>query len=250
MTAMPRSLFGWIAAGLLLAMPAHAAEVTVLTAGAFRSVVAAMVPTFEARTGDKVVLQNDTTGGLLRRIAAGETFDVVVLPPSGLEQLASSGQVVTGSGVRLAKVGIGIGVNDGAAKPDVATVEAFKAAVLGARAVAIVDPASGGSSGIYLTKLFQTLGIAPNLVLVPGGLAAEAVADGRAEMAVQQISEITVVPGVRLAGPLPNEIQNFTIYAGAISANAASPAAARSLLDLLAGPATRPILLAKGMDTP
>ena len=116
--------------------------------------------------------------------------------------------------------------------------------------MAIVDPASGGSSGIYLTKLFQTLGIAPNLVLVPGGLAAEAVADGRAEMAVQQISEITVVPGVRLAGPLPNEIQNFTIYVGAISANAASPAAARSLLDLLAGPATRPILLAKGMDTP
>jgi molybdate transport system substrate-binding protein len=247
-------LIRWILLCLLVTVPARAAELTVLTAGAFKSVVAAMLPAFEASTGNKVVLRNDTVGALVRRIGDGEAFDVVLMSPSGLEALSAGGKIASASIVRLAKVGIGVGVRAGAPAPDIGSVAAFKAAMLNARAVAIIDPASGGSSGLYLETMFRTLGIAeamaPKLVLVHGGLAAEAVVDGRADVVVHQISEIVAVPGVALVGPLPAEIQSETVYAGALASNPAAPDAARALLAALSGPASQPVLFAKGMVPP
>ncbi len=190
---------------LLLSLPAQGRELTVLTAGAFKSVAAALVPVFESSTGDKVTLRNDTVGALVQRISNGEAFDVVLMSPSGLEDLARAGKIVAGSMVKLARVGVGVGVKSGSPLPDIHTAAAFRSAMLQARAVAYVDPASGGSSGIYLAELFHSLGIAdamaPKSVLVKGGLAAEALLDGRADVAVQQISEIIAVPGVTLVGP-------------------------------------------------
>jgi molybdate transport system substrate-binding protein len=244
----------WIAAVLLLAAPVHAADVTVLSAGAFGSVARTLAPGFEAHTGNTIIVRNDTVGGLLRRIAGGETFDVVLMSPAGLDELARSGRIEAGSRVRLAQVGVGVGVKAGAASPDISTVAAFKAAMLQARAVAYIDPASGGSSGIYVAKLFQSLGIAeamaPKSVLIKGGLAATAVADGRADVVVQQISEVLAVPGVTLVGPLPPEIQNLTVYAGAIAAGSAVPDAAKAFLATLAGPEARSVLATKGMAPP
>jgi molybdate transport system substrate-binding protein len=244
----------FLVALLLLAAPAHAADVTVLSAGAFSAVARALAPEFEARTGNTIILHNDTVGALLHRIAGGERFDVVLMSPSGLDELAKSGKIAAGSGVTLARVGVGVGVKSGAPAPDISSVAGFKAAMLHARAVAYIDPASGGSSGIYVAKLFQTLGIAdamaPKSVLIDGGLAGTAVADGRAEIVVQQISEVLAVPGVTLAGPLPADIQNLTVYAGAIAAGSAAPEAAREFLADLAGPAARPVLATRGMTPP
>jgi molybdate transport system substrate-binding protein len=244
----------WILVCLVLASPARAAELTVLTAGAFKFVAADLIPAYETSTGDKVILRGDTVGGLVRRINGGEAFDVVLMSPSGLSELAQAGKVAAGSEVRLAKVGVGVGVKAGSPAPDIGTVAAFKAAMLNARAVAYIDPASGGSSGIYLAKVFQTLGIAdamaPKSVLIKGGLAAEAVVDGRSDVVVQQISEIVAVPGVTLVGPLPAEIQNETVYAGGVATGSAVPDSARALLAVLAGPAARVVLAAKGMTPP
>lgn len=244
----------WVLAGLLLAAPARAADLTVLTAGAYKNVVAAMIPGFEANTGDKVIVRNDTTGALIRRIEAGEPFDVVLISPSGLDQLAKAAKIVADSETKVAKVGVGVAVKQGAPKPDISTVAAFKAAMLGARSVAYIDPAAGGSSGIYVAKLFKTLGIAdaiaPKAVLVNGGLAAEAVVDGRADIVVHQISEILAVPGATLVGPLPAEIQSETVYAGAVAVASGSKDAAQALLATLAGPAARAVLSAKGMEPP
>ena len=201
------TLIGW----LLVCIPVKAAELTVLSAGAFKPVVAALMPAFEASSGSNVKLSNDTVGALVRRILDGEAFDVVLMSPTGLNDLARIGKIVASSNVRLAKVGVGVGVKSGMPEPDIDTIAAFKATMLQARAVAYIDPASGGSSGIYVAKLFQTLGIAdamaPKSVLVKGGLAAEALLDGRADIVVHQISEILAVPGVSLVGPLPAEIQ-------------------------------------------
>jgi molybdate transport system substrate-binding protein len=234
--------------------PAYAADVTVLSAGAFSSVARTLGQGFEADTGNTIIVRNDTVGGLLRCIAGGETFDVVLMSPGGLDELARSGRIVAGSRVRLAQVGVGVGVKTGAAAPDISTVAAFRAAMLQVRAVAYIDPASGGSSGLYVAKLFQTLGIAeamaPKSVLIKGGLAATAVADGRADVVVQQISEVVAVPGVTLVGPLPPEIQNQTVYAGAIATDSAVPDAARAFLTTLAGPQARSVLAAKGMTPP
>lgn len=225
----------WLAALLLLALPAKAAELTVLTAGAFKPVVAAAIPDFQARTGDKITLRNDTVGALVRRIKGGEAFDVIIASPAGLAELGD--RIVPHSTVTLARVGIGVAVKAGAPKPDISSVAAFKAAMLNARSVAYLDPASGGSSGIYVEELFRRLGIADAMagksVLIHGGLAAEAVADGRAELVVHQIPEIQTVPGVTLVGPLPPEIQHETVYTGAISARSRAPDDARRFLTAL-----------------
>ena len=231
---------------------ANAAELRVLTAGAFKPVVTALAAEFESTSGHKLSIDNDTAGALLRRIGGGEAFDVAVVTPGALEELTKRGKILAGTPIELARTSIGVAVKEGAAKPNIATVADFKASILGAGKVAYIDPAAGGSSGIYFAKLLATLGIADAVkakaVLVPGGLVAERLVTGEADIAVHQISEILAVKGVTLVGPLPTEIQNFTTYAGGISAAAAEPDAAKSFLAFLGGEAGRRVLSAKGME--
>jgi molybdate transport system substrate-binding protein len=233
--------------------PASAADLKLLTAGAFKSVALEIIPEFEKRTGHKVTIDNDTAGGLSRRVAAGEYFDVVVMPPLGLGPFLGS-RVVESSAKALARAGIGAAVKQGAAKPDISSVDAFKKALLAARAIAYIDPASGGSSGIYLAKLFEKMGIAeqlkPKTVLVKGGLVAEKVTSGEAEIGLQQASELLAVPGVVPIGPIPLELQNYTIYSGAVSTASRNRAAADALLLALADPKNLPLLKKKGLDGP
>ena len=244
----------WVAVGWAVPLCAASAELKVLTAGAFKPVVMALAPEFEARTGHKLTVENDTAGALVRRITTGEAFDLVVLTPAALAQLAQAGKVAAGASVPLARVAIGVAVKRGAPAPDISTVAAFRHALLGARAVAYIDPAAGGSSGIYLTQLFDKMGvaqqIAPKAVLVPGGLVAQRVASGEADLAIHQISEILAVPGATLIGPLPAEIQNYTVYAGAVSATARDVPAANAFLAVLGSAAARAVLNDKGMEAP
>jgi molybdate transport system substrate-binding protein len=246
-TAMALVLGGLVASSL-----ATAAEIKVLSAGAFKPVVVAIASEFEKQSGHKLVIDNDTAGGLARRITGGETFDVVAMPPGGIDQLAQAGKVVGISSVRLARVAIGVAVKKGAPAPDISTVAAFQDALLKARAVAMIDPAAGGSSGIYLTQLFEKMGIADRIkskaVLVPGGLVAERLVNDQADIALHQISEILAVPGATLVGPIPREIQNYTVYAGALSAGARDVEAAKALLAALTGLGAQAILKDKGME--
>ena len=232
---------------------AWGADIQVLTAGAYKPVITALQADFERQTGHRLIVQNDTAGALQRRIGGGEAFDVVVATPAVLEQLATAGKV-PGSPTRLARVAIGVAVKTGSPAPDIATTASFQAALLSARAIATIDPVAGGSSGIYLWQLFEKMGIAdrlkPTAVLVPGGLVAERVVNGQADIAIHQISEILAVPGVTLVGPIPAEIQNYTVYAGSVSASAANPGAARALLDALAGAGARAVLQSRGMEAP
>jgi molybdate transport system substrate-binding protein len=232
---------------------AAAGELKVLTTGAFKPIVVALVPEFEKQTGHKVVVDNDTVGGLVRRIDGGETFDVVVLSPRAIEDYVKKSKVVAGSGVNLAKVGVGVMVKDGAPKPDISSVEAFKQALLNARSVGYIDPASGGSSGIYVDGLLGKLGIAdqirPKAKLKKGGYVADLVVSGEAEIGIHQISEIVPAKGVTLVGPLPAEIQNFTTYTAGVSADARDGDAAKSFIKLLSGPSAAAVLKEKGMES-
>ncbi len=115
---------------------ALAAEIKVLTAGAFKPVVLEVVPEFERQTGHKVTVENDTVGGLAKRIAGGEAFDLAVLSPAALEPLVKAGRFADGTTQRLAKVGVGVAVKRGALLPDISTVGAFREALVNARAVA------------------------------------------------------------------------------------------------------------------
>ncbi len=234
-------------------LPAVAAEsLRVLSAGAYKPVVAELAPGFEQSGFGTLVLDNDTAGAILRRLRAGESWDVIIAPPGSLKILESEGRIVAGSASALAKVAIGVAVRRGSPKPAIATVEQFQNAVLTARNPAFIDPKAGGSSGIYLDGLFRKMGIADAIrhkaILVPGGLVAERLVTGEADLAIHQISEILPVAGAELVGPLPESIQNYTVYAAAIGASSPRAPAARALIDLLKSPAAVKVIQAKGME--
>ena len=273
-------LLACLAAFAVGAPMACAAEIKLLTAGAMRAVVVAVLADFEKQTGHKVSLDNDTAGGLSKRIDGGEAFDVAIITPAVVDEgfapfvagVVQSGEELDADArVRFAHgtpadddlVGAcadeisaseGVAIKEGAPAPDIGTVDAFKRTLLAAKSVAYIDPKAGGSSGIYFDKLLDRLGIAdqvrPKAKLKAGGYVAELVANGEAEIAIHQISEIVPVKGVTLAGPLPAEIQNSTVYAGGIGAAAKDGAAAKALLAFLAGSAIDPILKSKGMQKP
>ena len=238
----------------LAATAADAAEIRVLTAGAMKAVVVALAPEFEKQTGHTLSVDNGTAGALAKRIGDGEAFDVAIITPAAIGGLAKAGKIAESGQAMVAKVGIGVAVKEGAAVPDISTVAAFRAALLAAKSVAYIDPKAGGSSGIYFDTLLDKLGIGEAVrakaKLKQGGYVAELVADGTAEIAVHQISEIVPVKGVTLVGPLPAEIQNMTVYAAGIGAAAREPAAAQALIAFLAGAAAAPVLKARGMEKP
>ena len=231
---------------------AAAAEIKVLTAGAFKQVLLVLVPDFEKQTGHKVILENDTVGALTKRIEGGEAFDLAVLTPAAVNDLSTKGKFVAGSRTNLGRVGVGVVVKEGAPKPDISSVDAFKKTLLAAKSVAYIDPAAGGSSGIYVAGLRDKLGVAadvkPKAKLIPGGAVAEHIARGEAEIGIHQISEILPVKGITLVGPLPADIQNYTVYAAGLGANGKESEAAKALLKTLSGPAAADVLKSKGME--
>lgn len=234
--------------------PASAAEIKVLTAGAYKQVIVALQPEFEKSTGNKLIIENDTAGGLQKRIEGGQAFDVAVITPKIIDDLAASGKIAAGTRVNVANVGVGVVVKEGAPKPDIGTVDAFKRALLNAKTVAYIDPASGGSSGIYIDKLLERLGIADQVrakaKLKMGGYVADLIVSGEAELGLHQISEIVPVKGAQLVGPLPKEIQNVTTYAAGLSANAKNNDAAKALMKAFTSPVAAMVLKSKGMEPP
>ena len=254
---MKTLVLGLLVGAIAIAASGHvacAAEIKLLTAGAMRAVVVALLPDFEKQTGHKVTIDNATAGTLKKRIEEGEAFDVAIITPAVVDDLASKGKIVAGSRIDLAKVGMGVAVKEGAAVPDIGSVDAFKRMLLAAKSVAYIDPKAGGSSGIYFDKLLDRLGIGdqirPKAKLKQGGYVAELVASGEAEVAIHQISEIVPVKGAVLVGPLPAEVQNFTTYSAGLGAAAKDAAAAKALIQFIAGPASGPILKTKGMEKP
>lgn len=234
-------------------MAVNAQDLKVLTTGAYKQMVLAMIPAFEAKTSHKVSMDNDTAGALIKRVKAGELFDVLILTPKALEDFAQGGAATVDAKtiVSIAKVGIGVAVREGEEKPPLQTVDDFLRVLQRAKKIAYIDPASGGSSGIYLAQLFDKKGwremIAPKAVLINGGYVADALVKGQADLAIHQISEIVPVKGASLVGPLPEELQNYTIYAGAVSARSANPQAAREFLSLVSGPQAGALMREKGM---
>lgn len=245
-------LLAGVTSAALWAGACPAAELKLLTAGAFKSTVLALLPEYERTSGNKVSVENDTVGALMKRIEAGESFDVVVMTPAAVDKLASEGKVISGSRTNLARVGVGVMVKAGASKPDISTVEAFKKALLEAKSISFIDPASGGSSGIYVEKLLERLGIAdqvkPKEKLKQGGYVADYVESGQAELGIHQISEIVPHAGVTLVGPLPKEIQNYTVYAAGIGTATRDAAAAKELIASLSGSSALALFKSKGME--
>jgi molybdate transport system substrate-binding protein len=240
---------------MLAVMAGSAVNIKVISGGAFKQVLNALAEQYQKASGNTLDLTYRTVGQHLQLIKGGEEqFDVAVLTPEAIDGLIKDGKVVAGSRADLAKTGIGVVVRAGAPLPDIGSVDAFKRTLLAAKSVAYIDPAAGGSSGIYVGKLLERLGIAADVnakaKLIHGGAVADHIAGGEAEIGIHQISEILPVKGVVLVGPLPAEIQNFTVYSAGVGTAAKNGAknGASALVKFLAGPHAGPIIKAKGME--
>lgn len=237
---------------LMFAAPVSAAELKVFSAGAMKPIVPGLIETFQKETGHTVTIAYDTAGAWKRKVEAGEKADVLIASDTVVDALIKSNHVVAGSRADLAKTAIGVAVKEGAPKPDISTVDAFKRALLEAKSIVYNDPAIGATSGIHFASVLERLGIAeavkPKSVLWKGGYAAEAILNGQAELCVHQISELLPVKGVVVVGPLPPELNKLTVYSGSVLSSAASPDVARAFLQYLARPQFRGNFADAGLD--
>ena len=191
-------------------------------------------------------------GAINKRIAEGESGDVVVSSTSGVAALVKSGKVVAGSTRPLAASGVGVAVKKGARKPDISSTEALKRTVLAAKAVAYSDPAGGGASGIHFAAILERLGIAEqvnaNAKRSRGVLNAELLVKGEADLAIQQIPELLAVAGIDLVGPLPGELQQITSFSVGLLSSSTQADAAKALIQFLASSDTSAVLKAQGFE--
>ena len=247
-----------VACAALLAVPAlaHAADVTVMISGGFMSSYKALVPGFEAATGDHVATvpgpsMGSTPGAIPVRLARGEADDVLIMVGYALDGLIADGRATPGSKVDIALSPIGMAVRAGAPAPDISTVDKLRQALLNAKSVAYSDSASG----VYIqNEMFKKLGIedqmrgkAHMIAATPVG---EIVAKGEAEIGFQQVAELLAVPGITLAGRLPAEVQQVTVYSAGLSAHAREPAEARKLIEYLSSAQAVPVLERNGLQPP
>ena len=234
------------------AAPARADELIVFSAGAVRAIVTELSESFRQETGHAVALSFGTVGVTRGKIASGAPVDVVIMTDTAVDDGIREGALVAGSRADLARTGMGVGVREGAPRPDISTPEAFKATLLAAKSLVYVDPAQGATSGIHFKSVLERLGIADAVraktQLVAGGYPAEKVASGEAELVVHQISEIVPVKGVVMIGPLPADLQKVTVYSAGLAARGTHPEAARAFVAFLTRPAFRPKFAAAGLD--
>jgi molybdate transport system substrate-binding protein len=247
-------------AALALALggtPAVAADITVVSAGAMRSVVQDLAAPFEQSSGNHLVLTFGTAGDVEKRLEAGEVFDVAIATKPRLEKLESAGAIVAGSVVVAGRSPLALAVRTGAPKPDISSVDAFKKAMLDAKSIAYTDPASGGTSGIHMAEVMRDLGIADEIKaktkLITGKPGAppavgEAIAKGEAEIGLQPISELANVPGIDIVGPIPEPLQTPDLtYAVGLPSKGGERDASKALIKLLAGPAGQDVVKSKGL---
>src|SRR5437660_7737896 len=231
---------------------AQAAEIKVLSAGAVRAIVTDLAAAFRQETGLTATLTFGTVGVMRQKLTAGDAADVVIMTDIAIDEMARQGAVTPGTRTDIARTGMGVGVREGAPKPDISTPEAFKQTLLAAKSIVYVDPAQGATSGIHFASVLQRLGIADAVksktILWPGGYAAEAVVKGQAEIVVHQISEILPVKGVTLVGPLPGDLQKITIYSAGIAQKSEQPDAARAFISYLVSEPVKAKFAQAGLD--
>jgi molybdate transport system substrate-binding protein len=223
----------------VFALPAaSAADLKVISAGAVRGLIAQIIDDYSRQTGQKFDFTIGTTGQLRNIIASGQHADLVIVSAPLMGELEKTGKLTPGSRAELGRVGIGVAVRADAMALDVSTPDALKKALIEARSVAYTNPAEGGTSGIYFASLAERFGIADSIrdkaVLTRGGReAAIEVAEGRAALAIVFISEAVAVKGVKLAGPLPPELQDYSTYTAAIPLSSTDPVGARAFITAL-----------------
>ncbi|WP_028214265.1 substrate-binding domain-containing protein [Paraburkholderia mimosarum] len=233
---------------------ALAGEVKVMISGWFAPAYRELGPQYEEETGDTLVtIWGPAAGTALNaipvRLARGEWADVLIVVGYALDDQINAGNVVPGSKVDLARSPIGVAVREGAPKPDISSADALRRTLLEAKSIVYPDSANG----VYIgEELFARLGIEGRVKsksrMVPAERVATVVANGEAELGLQQVVELLPVKGVTVVGSLPAELQRYTVFSGGIAATARNPAGAEALLRYLSSPEAAPAIARTGLE--
>jgi molybdate transport system substrate-binding protein len=230
----------------------RAAEIVVLCAEALESSMVELIPEFEKTSGQTVKITFANVGTNAERVRQGDAADLAIVLPRQWEVLQKEGKIDPAVRVVIGKVGIGVFVKKGAARPDIGSTEAFKRALLDARAIAVRDPAARSPVGAYIIALVERLGVAsevkPKLHLTTDR-PYQAVVSGGAAFGFSTMAEILASSEVDLVGPLPNDIQNFNIFTTAIPVGSKQRSAAKSLIEFLTSARTASVFKTHGIDT-
>lgn len=225
-----------MAIALLTNSLAGAAEIKVVTVGGLQKGIAPVAADFKKETGHDIKFNFTNPANLQKTLAAEGPFDVIVVATQPVDDLAKAGKLVAGSQVKAVRGGIAVAMREGAAKPDVSTPEALKAAVLAAKSIVYTDPATPNGSGEKTKAILEKLGLW-DAVVAKGkieGLAQgkEAVAKGLYELGFFNASEAEA-PGCVIAGLVPQSLQQYTTYDAGVFADAAQKEAGAAFVKFL-----------------
>ncbi len=225
--------------------------VKVLSARAPQMALEQLFTAFARATGHVPTASYGTVGAIGDRFKAGEAADLLILSAPALAVLEPA--LVPGSRTDIARAGLAVAVRHGAPAPDLSTPQAFRAALLAARSVSYSDPKAGGSAAAYFVSLLGRLGIAQAVNAKAalgrnGHHVAELVADGAADLGISFLSELVAIKGVTIAGPLPAELQNYTVYAAAVPIESRAGEVARALIASMRDPDADAIWRAAGLE--
>ena len=248
MTLTPAALILGLA--LLPVAAAKAAELKVIAGGSLTALLNDdLGPQFEKASGHKLAIQFDSTPNIIARVNSGMPFDLAIVPIDVFKDAAAKTHFVPGPTIDIARVGYGVAVRAGAAKPDVSTPDALKKTLLDASSIALVPSSAAGA---YVIKVFERLGIAEEMKAKTKAQAgppqiAPAVAKGEAELGVF-LTNVLIAPGVELAGPFPADLQQELVFTAAAAADAKEADAALAFIHFLTTPAAAAVIKAKGMN--
>ena len=236
----------WLLLAAMLPISVSAQDLRVLSGGAAKSLVDPLAASFP---GGKVHMEYQPMGRLTESLAQGAKVDLVIVTEETLPRLEKEGRIKRGA-KPVARVGIGVAVNESAPSPDISTVEAFRKTLLAAKSVVYIDP-KVGTSGKHVAEVLSRLGIADEVnakaKLGQGGYIVEPVGRGEIELGLHQISEILPVKGVKLVGELPRELQKYTVY---VAAPVTESRLVQEFIDHLTGPQARKRLAQAGYTPP
>ena len=232
--------------------PGHAAEVHVLSAAAMQSMFKDIRDEFQRTTGYRLVPHYGTIGAVNEWTMGGEEADLIISSSQSMPSLVYGGKIQAGNQSAICQTSIGVVVAAGI-ELNVHSVEELKRALLAAKAIVYADPARGGAAGIHVAKVIEQLGLTeqlrPKLRLAAGGDISEVTLSlGPTALGITQVSEIADKPQAQLAGLLPEELQNYTVFVAGVPANAPQSEGATALLKFLRSPKAIAVIRAKGME--
>jgi len=234
----------------LLPLATLAAEVKVVSTVAAKSTLEALKPMFERASPHTINLVFGTSVPLKRQLEAGESFDVTILTPALVEELARNGKVQPESTTNVARSGLGLAARKDTPRQDIGDRAALRGTLASAKAVSYTKE---GQSGIAAARLIDQLGlteeIKPRVVLeTRTGGSLMAVEEGKSDIGFALVSEILASPGVAYLGPVPADLQSYMVLTAGTSSAANDRAAAKAFVDFLRTDEARAVMKQKGME--